>query len=199
VLVEWVAGLSPAQHVAFDALVQAHVITVALPPSPGADRPGPSPFVDTTTVIGQPAVPAQSESAASQPPSAPNGVAAPAAFDELHADAENVPQGITVTVTAAPAGDRIDVRYSIHNGLAVSLADPHLVAIDGQGQAVAVLDAPAGAIAAGKDALGVLTVLASRFPVVLRWTSVERATETTLFVGYTVSRGTVQFDVAVTP
>jgi len=120
-------------------------------------------------------------------------------FDALHASAENVPQGITVTVTAAPAGDRIDVRYSIHNGLAVNLADPHVVAIDGQGQAVPVSGTPAGAIAAGKDASGVLTVRASRFPVVLQWTWEERATETVLFVGYTVSRSTVQFDVAVTP
>lgn len=201
-LAEWMAQLSPEQRAAFDALVQAHVVTVTSPLGPEANRPVPPPLVDTTTVIGQPTVPAQPEGGAARPPVAVITSATPivsGSMAALFANAENVPQGITVTVDALPAKDGLEVRYAIHNGLGVSLADPHVVATDGQGHVVDVSGAPAGAIPGGKDASGVLTVRTSAFPVILRWTWDERATETILFMGRTVSRGTAAFNIVVTP
>ena len=110
-----------------------------------------------------------------------------------------MPQWITVTVNAVSANDGVEVRYAIRNGLGVSLADPRIMATDGQGHVVAVSGVPAGAIAAGKDSSGVLVVRAPRFPVVLRWTWDERTNEKVTFVSYAVSHGAAQFDLVVTP
>lgn len=200
-LAEWMTGLSPEQRAAFDTLVQARVITASSPLSPQAGAPVPPPLVDTTTMIGQPVAPTQSENGTVRPPVAvsPPAASTVSSANALFASAENVPRGIMVTTSAAQAADGIEVQYAIHNGLGVSLADPRITAIDGQGRAVDVSGAPAGAIAAGQDASGVLAVRTSAFPVVLRWTWDERATETMLFMGHTVSRGTAAFNIIVTP
>jgi len=205
VLAEWLARLSAEQQAAFDALVQTQAIMISTPLGPQAGHPAP-PLVDTTTVIGQPgaltaagALPATN---APQPPVAQPAPAAPPmpqAQPALYADAQNVPSGMTVTVTAAQTGDAVEVRYAIHNGLGVTLANPHVVAMDGQGHAVTLAGAPSRAIAPGKDASGVVVAHTTLFPMVVRWAWDTQGTETVVIIPHTISHGTAQFDVVVTP
>lgn len=189
-LTAFLAVLDTTRRAEFERLISAGAVAVSA--AIVAPR-----LVETTTIIPAPGQPASR----TVPPSNVTSGFVPMPGATLYAYPTGVPTGIALTTAAERAGDSVVVRYTIHNGLPVSLQNGTVSAVDGHGAGVVLKNDGPSTVAPGTEVRGSISVPAFALPVTLHWTWTRAAVQRVPLVGIQVheEQGTAGFYILVAP